>query len=837
MSKFLLRMSFAAAFMITAAFALSAFAAAPTQQLVYGKSLRLEGGARKCTSVQDPENAENTCLKLERTEQTGAASDETATWLEYNNKKRQNASYAISGRFSIEYRAYVPEGAALRTQIYGVQGGTSCELMSLYMSEQSGFATGDQKLFLPCAANRWYRIKIVADTDKCFAAFYIDGEQMAVRNNLSKMKFSIPQADEMTWFRFQIDRDKFQTYVLLDDLSIRAIGGIGGLADIKSIALVKNGEKAGTLTDGAAALKADVRIGEGAVRLFAAQYNGSALCGVSSVRADSDREYSIPIDVGENVTRLSLFAWDTAQMRPVSEKSFCRQGAALSELGLGEKEDIRSKLQSIIDDMRDGDEIDIGGGEYCISPDIGERYCLSVREKKNIKIKGSGAKIILTNPFSGFMEISDSSSVTVEGITLDYKTLPWEQGEVTAVDSDNMSFTFRPDKPGGVIETETFAQNIASSFIMVRNSENPLLIDFATNEHYLISSFERLGGGLYSFGVSGWSESLLKGGLLNSGAKLIVNARGRSGSSFFVSRSKDTVIKDIQISASGECAVKGAELTGDITVDSLKIVPGEGSWISSNADGVHLRFSRGSAVIQNSVFEGLSDDAVNLYQPPIIAAASDGGTISVTSGAQQLLPGDELLIFDYERGKIKGSVTVSSVNGNEIECSGESVSSGDRLYVKNAMFGGSVIKNNRFANLRRYGLLLKCDGIDVIENTFIKTGSDAVAAVYSPSEGLYLRNARFIGNTAADCGYLRNGRQSTSGTFSIKAQSGAEDMLHSDILFSGNTISGAPVNGFYFENAERVTVDETNVFENAADGAVAVTAKNCGSLTIADNLK
>ena len=62
-------------------------------------------------------------------------------------------------------------------------------------------------------------------------------------------------------------------------------------------------------------------------------------------------------------------------------------------------------------------------------------------------------------------------------------------------------------------------------------------------------------------------------------------------------------------------------------------------------------------------------------------------------------------------------------------------------------------------------------------------------------------------------------------------------MLHSDILFSGNTISGAPVNGFYFENAERVTVDETNVFENAADGAVAVTAKNCGSLTIADNLK
>lgn len=823
----------------------AALAVTPTEILDYPSSFSLQGALRECSVVSDPTDITNTCIKLSRKPATGQSTDSTATWLEVNNTKKL-IDYDIQGRFSLQFRMYLEENFACRIQLYGTKDNVSKEMISLSTNSSGAFNVGGNTLFAQCTPKKWHNIEIIVDTDDHFACFNINGERMFPIGNSSKLKFSTADTDNLTWFRFLIDANQFGKYILLDDIKLSSLSGIPSVADVSDILMYADNKVQNTLDHSAAntRLEVNLRVAQGSVPIIilGAEYDkDNHLNKVNQICATESGLYSIDLgklSVETETLRCLIWKYDT--LSPIDDRIFCRLETSAEKYGAipNRGYDISAALRDALDNLDEGATLHIPEGEYILTPDYGEKYCLKLSGKKNINIVGDNAEFILADVFSGFMEIENCDGVNVSGIKVDYMTKPWEQGIVTEIDAENTTFVMQVSDNGGILDTETYKKNISSCFMTIRDSINPKLIDSESNEHYLVASVESLGDDLYRFDVNDWSAAVITNGILQINDKVIVNARGTSGSAFYIKTSSNVNIEDISVAATGECVIKGVQLLGDVCIDNVHAVPSEGRWISSNADGVHIQFSRGKVTLQNSSFDALLDDAVNLYQVPIsIEEVSDKNI--VVDSARIIEEGDTITVFNYADGIIRGEAAVSAVNGGNItiDAAIDGAAPGDVIYIKNAMFNNSLITNNQFKNLRRFGLLLKCSDIIVSNNRFENIGSDAVCARYSSSEGLWLRNAAFLNNEIINSGYLRNGKQSTSGAFSIRANENAQSYIHANIQFSGNTIHAASKCGFYLSGVNGAVIDGTNVLTNMPEESQAVTIHHCANITVDDTLQ
>lgn len=812
----------------------------PSQHLEYPSMLSLQGGLGRVTKVKDPLDENNTCIKFERAFETGTSMDEIDSWLEYNNYKKV-VNYDMQGRFSLKYRMYLNENVAFKTQFYGYKDGVNKELISLTTTIDGEFKVGAHTLFLKCNSKEWYDIEIIIDTDRSTACFYINDELMFSSENSSALKFATVDVDNFVWFRFLIQNSQFEKNVLLDDICISNLSGIADVADIESIKMLCDLEESKALNFECenTVIDFDARICNDKNILFVAgvfDENGNVLK-IDSAKASQSKKVSIDLGkLDSKSCKIKCYVWQNDMLLPVENtKGFFKLETSAKNYGVIPQREVRRNLQEALDNIEDGGTLVIDPGKYYLTTDFGDRYCLKLSDKKNVNIVSEGAQFILKNQFSGFMEIENCDSINISGITVEYEKRPWEQGIVEEIDTENTAFVMKVLDNSGIFDKQTFINNMPACFMTVRDNDNPYLIKSNSNEHYLLQKVESMGEDLYKFYLGDWSKALITGGILELTDKVVVHMRSMSGSTFYVKSSSNVAIKDVSIFETGECAVKGAGLTGDIIIDNLNVTPREQNWVSSNADGVHLHFSRGKLVLKNSYFDSLSDDAVNIYQPPIKIKNVSGNLIDVENNSRYIKEGDVLVIYNYDSGLIKGDVTVLAVDSGivTLESTSCNINEGDVVFIKNAMFQNSEITNNQFLNLRRYGLLLKCSDITVSDNSFKNTGSDAIKSEFTESEGFGLNNAKFLNNTIINCGYLRNGRQETSGAFSIKAHNGTEDFTHSNIVFSGNNIENAPKCGFYLSKIDGVVIDETNNIVNLLDGAIKVNVVDCSNVEIA----
>ncbi|MGA2814070.1 MAG: hypothetical protein ABSG16_21940, partial [Candidatus Acidiferrum sp.] len=98
--------------------------------------------------------------------------------------------------------------------------------------------------------------------------------------------------------------------------------------------------------------------------------------------------------------------------------------------------------------------------------------------------------------------------------------------------------------------------------------------------------------------------------------------------------------------------------------EGLTITPSQGRHISTTADGVHLTGSPGDIIIDNSTFESLGDDAINVAVVwDTLTKVSSGNAFSMTGGDSVPDDGDTLAFFD-ETLAFLGAAQVRSFTGS-----------------------------------------------------------------------------------------------------------------------------------------------------------------------------
>jgi hypothetical protein len=218
-----------------------------------------------------------------------------------------------------------------------------------------------------------------------------------------------------------------------------------------------------------------------------------------------------------------------------------------------------------------------------------------------------------------------------------------------------------------------------------------------------------------------------------------------------------------------------------------------GNWKSMNADSIHVQASRIGPWIENSSFAGVSDDIMNFYQFPdsILKSEIDlqQGTTSVwlkkrnkdgelsTPLLKEDSPGDHITIYDPLTGN---TVAESRILQRRLEPLTGNLQDGevlvvvlDRvlqlptgtsptdLYVYNKDCSGAfVISDSTLSDSRRYGNFLMASNGQLINNTYIGLGDQAIAGHNDVdlSIGLFSENILIAGNEFIENGVSRRSK-------------------------------------------------------------------------------
>lgn len=361
-------------------------------------------------------------------------------------------------------------------------------------------------------------------------------------------------------------------------------------------------------------------------------------------------------------------------------------------------------------------------GEYLLSSGdySSTTHALSLENFKNIEFQGNNTVLKMKNSFLGVFAFKNCSNISINGIDFDYETLPWAQGKAESINRENGSFIFCTDEETGKILSDERA-SASIGFGMIMNSENPHILKGNASNYFFIKKYEKTEPKKYRIYLSDDNKNMLENEIALDD-NIIINCRKGTKAIFSLNGCSEFSIKNCNVYASCGTDITALNHNGDLNINGLKNIRKNSRWIVTNADGLHIQGIRGKLNVTNSVFDGNSDDCVNIYQKPAyVSEVSSDNKITVYKGTQIPKTGDTVIIANPITGKIKGkSKVVSSeyrqgssyyVNiGLEDEISeivsGTDVKNADNIFIEELGGDAVNITNCEFLNSRRYGLPL-----------------------------------------------------------------------------------------------------------------------------------
>ncbi len=137
-------------------------------------------------------------------------------------------------------------------------------------------------------------------------------------------------------------------------------------------------------------------------------------------------------------------------------------------------------------------------------------------------------------------------------------------------------------------------------------------------------------------------------------------ARGFGGA-IAVNRCKDCVVEDVTVYSSPGCASSVGHSEGVIVRRlEVRFKPGENRILSTNADGVHCQGNVRGPIIEDCYFEGMADDATNMYCRPNMVRTVHSPADLTVSDDMHLEAGNRVQAFDPSVGQFRGETVIVS---------------------------------------------------------------------------------------------------------------------------------------------------------------------------------
>lgn len=387
-------------------------------------------------------------------------------------------------------------------------------------------------------------------------------------------------------------------------------------------------------------------------------------------------------------------------------------------------------------------------------------HIIFLSDAKNIIIDGNGAEIIIHDPLKGFFSVFKSENVIVKNLFIDYDPLPFTQGKITGVDLKGRFFELKLDEGFPSLNEKMF-QEASRVWGMLMDPEIPGKLKDGAPNLFATKEFEEVSPG--HFKVKLKAINLLKS--MEVGDLYVHLARTNGISIFKSGNSKNiTYLENTNYSSpAGSYNAFNME-EWNIIGGQIKLKPGRIH--SANADCVHVNGGKFGPWIENCLFEGYSDDAINMKaaKAPILVQKSPielvvkqtvtkGDVIRIFNPREGVLIGEFEVIQNKFLGNAKMHITLNKPIEQKLEVG--DTKTNDLAYVDTKSNESFVIRNNTFKNARRYGILLQ-NSYGVIERNIFQNLSQSGITINNGvdwGEGFVAHDIIINQNIFNNCGY------------------------------------------------------------------------------------
>ena len=402
--------------------------------------------------------------------------------------------------------------------------------------------------------------------------------------------------------------------------------------------------------------------------------------------------------------------------------------------------------------------IDFTPGLYAFSTSKPGGASAVIQDLRNITISAYKAEMMMQNLQSGF-DISNSTNVTIKGLTIDMARMPFTLGIVISIVNQTVTFS---------VDTNRYPFYSGDEWKWLLRIEAILEFNTTTNRpetagFEVYSSFQAH----FAPAEESYSFNTTLASQFKKGSAYILRHQVYGLNAFTGNEVHGLVIQDVTVYTSPGMGVF-CHYCSDILLQRINFVKKrEASWIrpmSLTADACHLFSTTGFIEIADSVFEGQGDDGLNVHGHfQEIESIINNRSLVLGKHQQANYPEPKLgdIIEFRSRTTLQPyfTTTVSAIHSTLIEV-GDPLPSTVRQYdlvVSLTLKPSHVfIHNCVYKDNRARGQLLKSDNITVVNNTYDHpTG----ACIQVQPDGCYwyestvVRNWTVMGNRFTGCNY------------------------------------------------------------------------------------
>ncbi len=499
-------------------------------------------------------------------------------------------------------------------------------------------------------------------------------------------------------------------------------------------------------------------------------------------------------------------------------------------------------------------------GTYDLMPTSGT-HALNMNDANGVLWDGQGAEFIIHSPDIGFMQLLRCENTIIKDFSIDYATLPFTQGVVTNVNPANGYFDFKLDD-NFPLPTTTAFMDAPQRWGMFKNPKGGI----KEGTRNLISHnrfFESIGTREYRYGNQ--SASTLSN--VEVGDYFVHIGRYNGRTVLYNVEGKNLTYLNVTVYASPAGGFNTRE-SEEWNVINCQIKLKEGRVHTTNADAMHINGGKFGPWVENSLFEGFSDDMMNLkYTRRGIKQIHSSTEITVLYEVQV---GENMEFYNPREGEFLGAATVTNVQGlgsnlfrltlsnpiNITTINDEDNQLADKAYIESRSNESMVFRNNTVRNSRRYGILIQSK-YALIENNLFQNLSGSAIRIENGvdwGEGFRAEQIEIRNNRIENCGYDKtyidesNSAAITVDFAKVKTPCtpnggfcGTETSAfraHSDIRIINNTILYNK-RGLYLKNIQGLTLQnnflchrDEDITLNSGQNPIEQTIYNTGNQTI-----
>ncbi|MHB1484841.1 MAG: FN3 associated domain-containing protein [Saccharofermentanales bacterium] len=427
--------------------------------------------------------------------------------------------------------------------------------------------------------------------------------------------------------------------------------------------------------------------------------------------------------------------------------------------------------------------ITFSSGQYSIGKNVTAAnksydtdYALILTDMDDVTLlgEGVGTQLLINNPSCGGIKIDGCTNALVKGLSIDYKVLPYTQGTVTAISTQNNTVDVELDEGYADFSNECFNPALfdgSYGMVVQGTTANKDAMVFGPAVLWGLS-FTHVSGRTWRI-TSGNGTHVSDAGLGLSVGDRWVHQAGR-WTAFGILGENSTHVAIDDITFYSACSLT----TGWIMCDGVKIndmaidiKPSTNRLLATNSDGVHLSTCRGGLIMENCNFFGNSDNYLDAHsRSALVTEVMSTTKVRVnTSGTTYAKVGDEIQIYDHVNDVLRATVGISAVTtlsiyeqeitfdepvANIVASNYSNYLACDNIYYVTACGQGSVVRYNDFGVHRGYDTLISSHDFLVASNTIKQQFGPSVQICHDPqySGGIIAYNITIRDNTFTGTG-------------------------------------------------------------------------------------